>query len=261
MSAPHGLDLFRQHFADLADQYVLIGGTASFLTMDAAGLDARLTKDLDIVLLAEALTPEFGRSFWRFIDAGGYRVQQETTAPRRFYRFSKPADPAFPAMLELFSRLPDGIRYTAPRVLTPIPFDESVASLSAILLDDAYYAMLHQGMMRFEGLSWVNERVLIPLKMKAWLDLQARKAAGHAVDEKDIRKHFNDVLRLSRILPLDAHVPVPAAVSADMAIFVEAAYSQPDHTANLKLGPGVTLASILDDLQRVFSVAHPVTSR
>lgn len=248
MSAPHGLEVFRQYFADFADQYVLIGGTASFLAMDAAGLDARLTKDLDIVLLAEALTPEFGRRFWRFVDAGGYRVQQEAAAPRRFYRFIKPADPAFPSMLELFSRLPDGI----PRVLTPIPFDESVASLSAILLDDAYYAMLHQGIVRFEGLSWVNERVLIPLKMKAWLDLRERRAAGHTVDEKDIRKHFNDVLRLSRILPLDARVPLPEAVGADVATFVGAARSQPDHTASLKLGAGVTLASLLDDLQRVF---------
>lgn len=252
MSAPHGLEVFRQYFADFADQYVLIGGTANFLAMDAAGLDARLTKDLDIVLLAEALTPEFGRTFWRFVDAGGYGVQQEAAAPRRFYRFSKPADPAFPAMLELFSRLPDGIRYSPPRVLTPIPFDESVASLSAILLDDAYYAMLHQGMVRFEGLSWVNERVLIPLKMKAWLDLRERKAAGHAVDEKDIRKHFNDVLRLSRILPLDARVPLPNAVGADVATFIEAARSQADHTASLKLGVGVTLTSLLDDLQRVF---------
>ena len=252
MSVPHGLEVFRQYFADFADQYVLIGGTASFLSMDAAGLDARLTKDLDIVLLAEALTPEFGRTFWRFVDAGGYRVQQEAAAPRRFYRFSKPVDPAFPAMLELFSRLPDGIRYSPPRVLTPIPFDESVASLSAILLDDAYYAMLHQGMVRFDGLSWVNERVLIPLKMKAWLDLRERKAAGHAVDEKDIRKHFNDVLRLSRILPLDARVPLPEAVGADVATFIGAARSKVDHTASLKLGVGVTLASLLDDLERVF---------
>lgn len=252
MSAPHGLELFRQYFADFADQYVLIGGTASYLAMDAAGLDARLTKDLDIVLLAEALTPEFGRAFWNFVDAGAYQVQQETAAPHCFYRFSKPADPAFPAMLELFSRIPDGIRYTPPRALTPIPFDESVASLSAILLDEAYYAMLHQGVVRFEGLSWVNEQVLIPLKMKAWLDLRQRKAAGNAVDEKDIRKHFNDVLRLSRILPLDARVHLPEAVGVDVAAFMTAARSQPDNTANMKLGAGVTLATILDDLQQVF---------
>lgn len=252
MSAPQGLEVFRQHFAGFADQYVLIGGTASFLAMNAAGLDARLTKDMDIVLLAEALTPEFGRAFWDFVDAGGYRVQQESTTPRRFYRFDKPANTDFPAMLELFSRMPDGLQYTPPRQLTPIPLDESVASLSAILLDDAYYAMLHQGMVRFEGLSWVNEQVLIPLKMKAWLDLRQRKAAGHSVDEKDIRKHFNDVLRLSRILPTDLRVNLPEAVKGDVAAFLAAARIQPDNTANMKLGAGVTLVSILDDLQQVF---------
>ncbi|MFZ4540160.1 hypothetical protein, partial [Propionivibrio sp.] len=151
MSAPRGLDVFRKYFADFSDQYVLIGGTASFLAMEAAGLEARLTKDLDIVLLAEALTPEFGRMFWSFVDAGGYQEQQEAAVPRKFYRFSKPHDLAFPAMLELFSRLPDGLLYTPPRILTPIPFDESVASLSAILLDDAYHALLHQEIVKFKG--------------------------------------------------------------------------------------------------------------
>ncbi len=33
-----GLDIFRQSFADFADQYVLIGGTAASLTMEEAGL-------------------------------------------------------------------------------------------------------------------------------------------------------------------------------------------------------------------------------
>ncbi len=44
--------------------------------MDAAGLDARLTKDLDIVLLAEALTPEFGHAFWRFVDANWMHAEK-----------------------------------------------------------------------------------------------------------------------------------------------------------------------------------------
>lgn len=53
-----GLDVFQNWFADHADQYVLIGGTAASLTMEDAGLDFRATKDLDIVLHVEALTPQ-----------------------------------------------------------------------------------------------------------------------------------------------------------------------------------------------------------
>ena len=52
-----GLDLFREWFASHADQYVLIGGTAAGLTMEDAGLAFRATKDLDIVLHVEALSP------------------------------------------------------------------------------------------------------------------------------------------------------------------------------------------------------------
>jgi hypothetical protein len=45
-----GLDVFQNHFARYADQYVLIGGTAATLAMEEAGLEFRATKDLDIVL-------------------------------------------------------------------------------------------------------------------------------------------------------------------------------------------------------------------
>jgi hypothetical protein len=48
-----GLDVFQGWFADYADQYVLIGGTAASLTMEEAGLAFRAAKDLDIVLHVE----------------------------------------------------------------------------------------------------------------------------------------------------------------------------------------------------------------
>lgn len=78
-----GLDIFRTWFADHVDQYILIGGTAATLAMEEAGLEFRATKDLDIVLHVEALTPEFGQAFWKFIDAGGYwrRLTLATTWP------------------------------------------------------------------------------------------------------------------------------------------------------------------------------------
>ena len=71
-----GLDVFREHFAGLEDQYVLIGGTAATLAMAEAGLEFRATKDLDIVLHMEALTPAFGAAVWAFVDRGGYEIRQ-----------------------------------------------------------------------------------------------------------------------------------------------------------------------------------------
>jgi len=71
-----GLDVFREQFAGHADQLVLIGGTAATLAMEEAGLEFRTTKDLDIVLHIEALSPSFGEVFWSFVEAGGYEIRQ-----------------------------------------------------------------------------------------------------------------------------------------------------------------------------------------
>jgi hypothetical protein len=79
--------------------------------MEDAGLAFRATKDLDIVLHIEALTPEFGVTFWSLVEKGGYEIRQASdTGKPVFYRFQKPSDARFPAMLELFCRSPDGGR-------------------------------------------------------------------------------------------------------------------------------------------------------
>lgn len=64
--------MFRDRFAGLADRYVLIGGAAVEVAMDAAALEFRVTKDLDIVLYVESLDAEFARAFWAFIAEGGF---------------------------------------------------------------------------------------------------------------------------------------------------------------------------------------------
>jgi hypothetical protein len=71
-----GLEVFRDYFAGQADQFVFIGGTAATLAMADAGLAFRATKDLDIVLHIEALTSEFGVTFWSFAEMGGYEFRQ-----------------------------------------------------------------------------------------------------------------------------------------------------------------------------------------
>ena len=44
-----GMNQFKAHFAGFADRYVLIGGAACYLAMEEAGLEFRVTKDLDMV--------------------------------------------------------------------------------------------------------------------------------------------------------------------------------------------------------------------
>lgn len=136
-----GIDKFKERFAGHDGEYVLISGGACDLLFGEAGQDFRATKDLDLVLLVEALTPEFGQVFWDFVKEGGYESRQMSSEKPQFYRFSKPEDPAFPAMLELFARADVGQR-DAESGLMPIHIDDEVSSLSAILLDEENYRLL-----------------------------------------------------------------------------------------------------------------------
>lgn len=214
-----GLDKFREHFVDYQNQYLLIGGAAAWLLLDDAGLDARATKDLDIVLAIEVLDPRFAVAFWDFVVAGDYEICQKSTGERTFYRFAKPKVAGYPVMLELFSRVPDEFELGDGAKLTPIPVSEDVSSLSAILHDAAYYEFLQQHRQVLDGITLVSERCLIPLKAKAWLDLSARKGES-GVDSRDIKKHRSDILRLYQLLQPGERVELSGTVQADVEEFL-----------------------------------------
>jgi hypothetical protein len=63
------------------------------LVLEEAGLPARATKDLDIVLCVEVMDAAFGEKVWSFIEAGGYALREKDAEPRQFYRFQRPSDP------------------------------------------------------------------------------------------------------------------------------------------------------------------------
>lgn len=224
-----GVGRFRAHFAGHEHQYVLIGGAACELIMDEVGLDFRATKDLDIVLIVEALDSAFAERFWAFVEDGGYEIRERSEGAKILYRFQKPAADDFPAMLELFSRAPEGLRLAEDARLTPLPFDETVASLSAILLDEDYYTFLKAMVREAGGIPVLDEAAIIPFKARAWLDLTRQREAGGAIDEKNIKKHRNDVARLLQVLSPDARYPLPDTVANDMRSFLEAATAEADY--------------------------------
>ena len=215
-----GLDIFRDHFKDYGQHYVLIGGTACMVAMEEVGIDFRATSDLDIVLCVEALDVDFVKIFWDFINNGKYQNQQKSTGRRLFYRFYDPVDTNYPKMLELFSRKPDALHYEGNGNLTPIPLDEEVSSLSAILLDDDYYSFIHARKQVVDGLSVVSPECLITLKARAWLDLTRRKDEGEDIHSNDIKKHKNDVFRLYPLLTPEHTINLPDSIKNDFRKFI-----------------------------------------
>lgn len=215
-----GLDKFKTQFTGFEKQYVLIGGTATYLLLDAAGLQPRATKDLDIVLCLEALTSDFSKAFWAFVKEGRYQNLQASTGEKVFYRFSKPRTEGFPIMLELFACAPDGIEPLSDIHLIPIPIDDEAYSLSAILLDTDYYDFLHQYKTVMDNVSILTAVGLIPLKAKAWLDLSERKESGEQVDSKNIKKHRTDIINLYQLLTPEMRIAAPDSIKKDLSLFL-----------------------------------------
>lgn len=215
-----GLDTFRTFFADHTDAYVLIGGAACDILFDRAGLDFRATKDLDMVICVEVVKPELATQFAAFLEKGGYQVWATSQGDKKFFRFEKPTDKTFPFMLELFARPPAAIALPPDDRYVKLDVEDDILSLSALLLDDAYYAALKSGQTVVDGVSVLNETLLIPFKARAFLDLSEREAKGEKVKGGDIKKHRQDVFRLLQLIPGDAAISLPEALAADLKRFV-----------------------------------------
>ena len=227
-----GIDRYKAYFRDYTDQYVLIGGAACDISFGSNNAEFRATRDLDVVLIAEALTREFGQRFWEFIRDGGYQNRAKSSGASQFYRFDKPTQEGFPAMIELFARteyiLEDGAE------LTPIHIDDSISSLSAILLNDSYYDALLRGRDVIDGFSILRHSWLIPFKARAWLDLNERNRRGEHVDSRNLKKHRNDIIRMAAELVLE-RCELPEEVKSDMANFIEEMNVTDQEIRNLKL--------------------------
>lgn len=204
-----GLKLFADYFKGYEDHYVLIGGAACDVWLSKAEFRPRATKDLDLVLVIEAVDSSFIAHFWSFIREGGYTRSEVSDGPRRCYRFAKPIREDFPFMLELFSRRIGLLEQSAPGSIFPVAIDSSLSALSAIMLDDTVYSFILGTRRKESGLMVLDHRALIPLKAAAYVDLKTRRERGEHIDADDIAKHRNDVLRLSVLLTEDGRIDIP----------------------------------------------------
>ena len=244
-----GIDTFRRYFAEYEEQYVLIGGAACDIVFESNDTAFRATRDLDMVLIVEALTPEFGEKFWEFIQDGGYRNKSTNGQKPQFYRFDKPENDAYPKMIELFCRSNFELREMTG--ITPIHIDDEVSSLSAILLNDDYYRILLEGKVVRNGLSVLRPEYLILFKAKAFLDLKQRKDRGETVDSKNISKHKKDILRIAAELVLESIGGLPEAVETDIRAFIDLLAQDPFDSNSLKTY-GLNNEEVVEVLHRVF---------
>ena len=221
-----GIDIFRQYFEAFPDNYIIIGGTACDIVISDAGRTPRATKDIDIILVVEALSADFVKQFWQFIKDGNYGLKELNPDERKYYRFTHPEIQEFPLQIELFSRLPDLIELPEGMRFTPVPVDEGLSSLSAILLNDVYYKYIIEHCTLQDGLKLANIEALICFKAVAWLEMTDRKQHGEIIDADKIKKHKTDIFRLATMLTATDVFELPPVIKADMQHFVDAIKSE-----------------------------------
>lgn len=168
-------------------------------------------------------------------------MREKSDPERQYYRFKEPANPEFPYQIELFSRVPDILDVPEKSRYTPIPIDEDITSLSAILMNEDYYRFTIDGSHLQEGVRIANPETLICLKAKAYLDLKAAKERGENIDSDKINKHKLDVFRLAVFLPGDSLFELPESIQEDMQAFVNTiAADLPDNAIFKRMGFGNT---------------------
>jgi hypothetical protein len=220
-----GLEKFKEHFSGFEDNYVIIGGTACDVTLQNTDMRPRATDDIDMLLIIEKMTPEFGQRFWEFIDLGGYTSRQRKRGDKEpvteLFRFIDPKE-GFPVQIELLSRYPEILSEPTGFHLTPIPVGEDTPSLSAILLDDEYYHHTIDSSVIEDGIRIANPLSLLCLKVKAFLNLTEEKKTNPKVRSGDIKKHRDDVFKLlaMRIDPLTP-IKLSDTMKSELIIFVE----------------------------------------
>lgn len=216
----NGLDVFAERLKGYSDNFIIVGGTACSLEMNDAGINFRATNDIDMIVIVEELSANFGKAFWGFIKDGGYEFwkSDETT---HFFRFLNPKNSSYSKMIELFSKKQDWIPDDMAGRYTKIIVSDEISSLSAILLDDEYYRFLKEGAEIVNDLPVLKPIYLIAFKAKAHVDLTKKHLEGHHINERDLKKHKNDILRLTQLLNPNETIAVADSVKADMQNFFD----------------------------------------
>ena len=258
-----GLEKFREAFEAYSENYVIIGGTACDIVMTGTAVRARVTHDIDMIIIVEKMTADFAEHFWQFVREGGYRPEKRMPAggesPKyELYRFvDGKAD--YPKMIELLSRHPDILGEPKGVTIEPLPVGEEASSLSAIIMDDDFYYFTIEHSKLTNGLRHADSAALIALKACAYLNLLQDQTNGKHVNSKDIKKHRSDVLK-NVVIMESGQVVASELIVACIKEFVVSVRKEGDGLAESlakALGRDTTfIEGLLEQLDNLFVAAY-----
>lgn len=252
-----GIETFKRYFSGFDENYIIIGGTACSIILRDAAIPPRATKDIDMILIVDQMTPEFGRRFWQFIKDGNYTIRERKRGEGRqpvseLFRFSRPKSEEFPYQIELLSKSLHILTIPAGFHLVPIPVGGEVSSLSAILMDEEFYHFALAHSITEDGLPVADTIALICLKMKAYLNLSEQQPPARS---SDLRKHISDVFKLMASGSAADPIVLSNSMRGDVMSFVE---KMEELMPNQSLQDSIQrneafIRQVLDEMKRIFA--------
>lgn len=253
MAKPRGIEHLIDYLYEYRDEYVVIGGGAAAVLMETQGLEFRSTKDIDIVLLTNGSTA-LNAKITNYIIAGQYQIKEASQEGSKYFRFRNPSNLEFPEIIEIFASNEQRISLNANQNIIPIQND-SIAKISAILLDDEYFSIIKENRLHVGSKTPViNALANICLKARAYRELSKNKEKGEAVDSKDISKHKKDILKLAVTLNGNEAIDLKEQAKSDMKYVLDELnmLEEKQFKVVMEKYPGVKKIELLKMLERIF---------
>ena len=83
-----GFEKFKEHFGAFQDEFIIIGGTAVQLVRGESD-HTRVTRDIDLLVVAERMWAEFSGAFHAFLSAASIGLRRDADPTTRIDAFRR----------------------------------------------------------------------------------------------------------------------------------------------------------------------------
>lgn len=180
--------------------YFIIGGHATAYNLKLQGIDFRVTRDYDIVLISEVNDESFADDLSNFLKIGQYLYGYRNSDNKRIaYRFESPKKENYPEIIVFFVEEGKHMQSLDNRFAKlDITYDDS--KISAMVLSKDIYTFAKNHVIEINGLMFEDLSGLIALKSYAYfenLELYNLKK----VNSDSYKKHLRDIVKIIGAMP------------------------------------------------------------
>ena len=215
---PNTIETLLEYLKEYKDSYFLIGGQATALHFAKAGLDFRVTKDFDIVLVTEASNTRFFKSIEEMIIEGNYS-ECFSNGKRTAYRFAKPVSNKFPKIIEFFAE-ENAFPESNDKRFAKLNITVNEERISAIVLNQDLYQFAKKHVEIIDNIPVLDKYGLIVSKAVAYFK-NHELYHQHKVDKTDYLKHRRDIYRLLSIMEEKKNEELPISLQITIKQYSE----------------------------------------